>query len=1369
MGTFRKSLKIGKKFKQIEENLKKLDEELKKVGPLDDATGSVEFFSEDNTSQKFDWRKDLLLETEADVVEDNKERINEEIENLREVIEKKRELRQLQKVDQHLSNVDGDFYRLRDELVENINQTMFPNIPLIEEKLDEILTVYNKLSKKISEGFLNEPSGSPQGGDPLAKTDFVTFEQLKQHYSLFLDRISTQLATLGGGGEVQLKYLDDVVGIATNPSVYDGKYLKYDHTLQRFVFSDIGPIGIATELQTLNNVLGLGNTSNLGISVGDSTITELDVTSKLRVVGIGLSPQPDEELYVYGRSVLDGDVRVTGILTVGTSSITLDGLTNEIGIGTAVLNETQITTLTNLTGPSANFDGDINALGVITATSFVGSGLNLTGVVTSLVGYATEGYVNTVASGFTTSGDLVGFTTSGDLVGFVTSGALSGYTTTGDLVGFITSGALSGYTTSGDLVGFTTSGDLVGFVTSGSLSGFTTSGDLVGFVTSGSLSGFTTSGDLVGFITSGALTGYTTTGDLVGFITSGALTGYTTTGDLVGFTTSGDLVGFITSGALSGYTTTGDLVGFITSGALTGYTTTGDLVGFVTSGALSGYATEGYVDASVVGFTTSGDLVGFTTSGDLVGFVTSGALTGYANTAGIATVAQGLTGTPNISIGTLNANGGSTFVGEVVGLSSAIFTGIVTAQSFKGDGSGLTGIAVSLSLNDLSNVNVGGVSTGEVLKWSGSQWIAAADLTSSGGIGIGLSDLSVTVNSAGVSTLTYSNTTGVFTYTPPDLDPYLTGSISENILMSNGYVFTYDSSATARFGTIIDNNYGDIFWGTSSSSTGFHIQNKDSDGGLYLTNIGSGGAFIKSTSTKLAASFIPNAAVNLYYDDVLKFSTTGVGVTVYGELRGNSGVVIAGIVTAQEFKGTFTGTASTATYATNALTAVTATSATTATTATIAQGLTGTPNITVGIVTATSFVGNGSQLTGIVASYTTTAGIATYATSSGIATYSTSSGISTYSTRSGIATYATSSGIATYATTAGIATNANFATNAGNLTGTPSINVGTISCNDDLSIAGSTPTFNASEGFVGLWTNSPTERLHLDGSLRVTQNINASGIITAASFVGNGSGLTGINAGIGSTGSVNTTGVITATKFVGDGSGLTGVVAAGSGIVIQEQGVNVGTASTVNFVGTAVTVSITNGVASVLVGTHYANISGIATVAQGLTGTPNLNVGVVTATSFVGNGSGLTGINASKFINNAAGIHTLSSVGVKTDLPRSDFQVGSLGLQSGIGTFVASVGVSTVIDSFNISTNSFKTAEYTLHFQHANGIQAQKILVMQDGASAYSNEYAVMYTSTTQLVSVGSTITSGVCQLLVTPQTGVTGITTYRLSRQTLL
>ena len=75
-----------------------------------------------------------------------------------------------------------------------------------------------------------------------------------------------------GGGEVNLQYLDDIVGIATNASAYDGKYLRYDHSIQRFVFSPVAT-GLSTEMQTLNNVLALGNTSSLGISVGVVTAT----------------------------------------------------------------------------------------------------------------------------------------------------------------------------------------------------------------------------------------------------------------------------------------------------------------------------------------------------------------------------------------------------------------------------------------------------------------------------------------------------------------------------------------------------------------------------------------------------------------------------------------------------------------------------------------------------------------------------------------------------------------------------------------------------------------------------------------------------------------------------------------------------------------------------------------------------------------------------------------------------------------------------------------------------------------------------------------------------------------------------------------
>ena len=55
-------------------------------------------------------------------------------------------------------------------------------------------------------------------------------------------------------------------------------------------------------------------------------------------------------------------------------------------------------------------------------------------------------------------------------------------------------------------------------------------------------------------------------------------------------------------------------------------------------------------------------------------------------------------------------------------------------------------------------------------------------------------------------------------------------------------------------------------------------------------------------------------------------------------------------------------------------------------------------------------------------------------------------------------------------------------------------------------------------------------------------NVGASSSVTAATYYGDGSNLTGVSGGgIGTTGSVNTTGIITASAFVGDGSGLTGI------------------------------------------------------------------------------------------------------------------------------------------------------------------------------------------------------------------------------------
>ena len=56
-------------------------------------------------------------------------------------------------------------------------------------------------TKNLSEGLLNIPPET-NNSDPLTplNQEFVTFKQLSEHYRLFINRIQTQLAAVGGGG-----------------------------------------------------------------------------------------------------------------------------------------------------------------------------------------------------------------------------------------------------------------------------------------------------------------------------------------------------------------------------------------------------------------------------------------------------------------------------------------------------------------------------------------------------------------------------------------------------------------------------------------------------------------------------------------------------------------------------------------------------------------------------------------------------------------------------------------------------------------------------------------------------------------------------------------------------------------------------------------------------------------------------------------------------------------------------------------------------------------------------------------------------------------------------------------------------------------
>lgn len=111
--------------------------------------------------------------------------------------------------------------------------------------------------------------------------------------------------------------------------------------------------------------------------------------------------------------------------------------------------------------------------------------------------------------------------------------------------------------------------------------------------------------------------------------------------------------------------------------------------------------------------------------------------------------------------------------------------------------------SVNIDIGDLQNVDAPFPTAGQVLKYNGTNWAPASDLTGggSGGGGISLTDLSVSVTSPGTPNLTYDNISGTFFYTPPITSNYLTIASSINDLSdvdtttsSVGNVLKWDGS-----------------------------------------------------------------------------------------------------------------------------------------------------------------------------------------------------------------------------------------------------------------------------------------------------------------------------------------------------------------------------------------------------------------------------------------------------------------------------------------------------------------------------------------------------------------------------------------------
>ena len=212
-----------------------------------------------------------------------------------------------------------------------------------------------------------------------------------------------------------------------------------------------------------------------------------------------------------------------------------------------------------------------------------------------------------------------------------------------------------------------------------------------------------------------------------------------------------------------------------------------------------------------------------------------------------------------------------------------------------------------------------------------------------------------------------------------------------------------------------------------------------------------------------------------------------------------------------------------------------------------------------------------------------------------------------------------------------------------------------------------------------------------------TGNVYSSGIVTATSFSGSGLSLTALNASNIASGILNTTrlpsnvnigGIATAYSFSGFGTDITGInasnigvgtlnterlpqnisiagsITANSGIITSLMSININNTGIATLgVATVSQLYVSGGISGNLTGNVYSigistfsggiegNVTGIASTARSLTGTPNIVVGIVSATTIsvgrIGIGSNLPS-EAIQIIGNE--ISTIEVVGTETRL-----------------------------------------------------------------------------------------------------------------------
>ena len=697
------------------------------------------------------------------------------------------------------------------------------------------------------------------------------------------------------------------------------------------------------------------------------------------------------------------------------------------------------------------------------------------------------------------------------------------------------------------------------------------------------------------------------------------------------------------------------------------------------------------------------------TSADTATYAFNAGISSYADGAGLSTTSQGLTGTPNVICGVVT---GSLFVGDgselqnvvaaavtytdLAGVSTVSMgvtvgatyqevncVGIITADKFKSgsgvylspdnidalrifSGSGIVSFRNNIDvpgINNQSGTNIIGFS-GTSITVGGN--VTAAEFVGSGG---GLTGIATLISAGANITVTTDSNSGVVTVATSGGVGVGTSSISTNDIAVSGLSALNGRVAFADTGSFLDDKR--LFFGNENDLEVYHtgpghayFKSQYPGGDIFIQNAqlapNGGNIYLKPAGDNDGLTVTHQQGVKLYYNNNLKFETV------------NTGGVLSGILTATTFKGAFAGDGS-------GLTGVTAVGSG------VQINLAGSP---VGAASTLDFSTGTSVALG--------AGIATItAAIAGINTASASgfNEIDAVEIRAGVSSFSDNVTIANeknifFGPKGKIYTAANdfyideIGTGDLRIRAFNDIKLGNVNAAFDIATFDVAGVSTISYGGVSAGPRLETSQLgaNVIGILSATgasvgsavtiadYGIHATGVVTATQFVGGGANLTSLPAG-------NLTGTLPAI----DGSNLLNVTASGTGIVIEDDEVNVGSAVTVDF-GPGLDVEFSAGVATVT--SSGGSLQARTIVSGATTSIPSMGIGHTDIIGFKAYGLMKVGLSTAGWIR----LYT-DSTSRTNDSGRSVGEDPSVG--SGVIAEVVTTGISTqqLISPFTVGGN----------------------------------------------------------------------------------